>query len=391
MCGGSDEEPEALAEHAADVKANGPRDKITFTPDDLLLDGKNRVRACELAGIEITPEMIEVHHGDPLAFVISKNDQRRHMTERQRRAVRAQLAAYAAEMALPLGANQHTEGLATAKPSKEAAKATGIPSQDISYIRAIEKRGTPAEIEAVKTGKAPLRKTADVVNSRARAERLASHKTKSASVDPIADVACELIAKCSGPYAAWRTSSNMASIVGRAECCVKEALKCLGAATQKALDGITLEHRINGERNELFAKLGEHDLRRQLDEANAEIVKLRAENAELKHKVALLEGRRPIELPSSSVAAKADQYFREQSERLEKEEAEQVAPSNETHGGGKEDMQAPLTFHEFFAGAGMARLAGSQKIRRTAATSDKSTASRGRSSTASAATSQTRR
>jgi hypothetical protein len=112
-----DYSPEALAELAADIKASGLRDKITFTNDGLL-DGKHRARACELAGVEITLDMTEVYSGDPLAFVVSKNHHRRHLTVEQQRAIRAQLAAYAAEMALPLGANQHSEGLATAKPSK---------------------------------------------------------------------------------------------------------------------------------------------------------------------------------------------------------------------------------------------------------------------------------
>jgi hypothetical protein len=151
------------------------------------------------------------------------------------------------------------------------------------------------------------------------------------NANPYVDVGHLLITKCSGPKAEWRTSTKMAQILERAEFSVKEALKLFGGMveTHKASDRITLEYLINGEPDELFAKLGEHDLRRQLDEANAEIVKLRAENAELKRKVAQLEGRHPIEPPSSSVAAKADQYFREQSERLEKEEAGQAAPSKE--------------------------------------------------------------
>jgi hypothetical protein len=49
--------PEALVELAGDVVAHSLRDPVTFTPDGRLLDGKNRVRACELAGVEITADM----------------------------------------------------------------------------------------------------------------------------------------------------------------------------------------------------------------------------------------------------------------------------------------------------------------------------------------------
>jgi predicted transcriptional regulator len=331
--------PEALVEQAADIKAHGLRDSIALTPDGLLLDGKNRVRACMLAGVEIPSNKIEVCDGDPLAFVLSKNEHRRHMTEKQRRAVRARLAAYAAEMALPLGANQHTQGLATAKPSKEVAKATGIPPQDISYIRTIQRHGTSEEKAAVFSGDAPLRGTS--ANARARA------KPRAQSTDPYAevskalktangdDVARELVAKCSGPE--WRTVEELASIVGRKKDEVTEALKRLKAdglvEHQKSADGVALEYRIDDEPAR-FAPAG---LQRKLEFANARVreleqllrerdAQLREKDAQLREKDAKLR-ERDDEIaqlrakPSSSV---------EQMERFEGEEAEQAAPSKET-------------------------------------------------------------
>lgn len=44
--------PEALCELAADISANELHEPITMTPDGLLLDGRNRALACELAGVE---------------------------------------------------------------------------------------------------------------------------------------------------------------------------------------------------------------------------------------------------------------------------------------------------------------------------------------------------
>ena len=70
---GSDE-LEALA---ADIAENGLRDPITVTPDGLLIDGRNRARACELVGI--TPETVVYEGGDIGAFVRSRN-MRRHQS-----------------------------------------------------------------------------------------------------------------------------------------------------------------------------------------------------------------------------------------------------------------------------------------------------------------------
>jgi hypothetical protein len=64
----------------ADIKANGQHEDIVLL-DDKVLDGRNRYRACLAAGfapriIAFRPEV----HGEPLAFVISKNLKRRHPT-----------------------------------------------------------------------------------------------------------------------------------------------------------------------------------------------------------------------------------------------------------------------------------------------------------------------
>lgn len=62
---------------AADIAENGLRDPITVTPDGLLIDGRNRARACELVGI--TPETVVYEGGDIGAFVRSRN-MRRHQS-----------------------------------------------------------------------------------------------------------------------------------------------------------------------------------------------------------------------------------------------------------------------------------------------------------------------
>jgi N6-adenosine-specific RNA methylase IME4 len=80
---------------AADIKANGLREPLVMY-EGMLLDGRNRWRAALAAGIAITGKDIRQFDpkkdGDPLAFVISKNLQRRMLDESQRAMVAAKLA-----------------------------------------------------------------------------------------------------------------------------------------------------------------------------------------------------------------------------------------------------------------------------------------------------------
>lgn len=71
-----------LEELAESIKQNGQRQPIVLTEDGLILDGRNRYRACEMINVE--PE-IEVYDGDDLAaYVIDCNVSRRHLTTGQR-------------------------------------------------------------------------------------------------------------------------------------------------------------------------------------------------------------------------------------------------------------------------------------------------------------------
>lgn len=73
-----------LAELAADIKANGLLFPIKLTEHggkDVIVDGRNRAAACEIAGVEPEYEHLD---GDPKAFILAANVKRRHMTAGQR-------------------------------------------------------------------------------------------------------------------------------------------------------------------------------------------------------------------------------------------------------------------------------------------------------------------
>jgi len=80
---------EDFADMVEDIRQHGLLTPITQLPDGRVIDGKNRVRACRQAGVKIRAR---TYTGtNPIAFVISVNDRRRHSTKTRRREVIAAL------------------------------------------------------------------------------------------------------------------------------------------------------------------------------------------------------------------------------------------------------------------------------------------------------------
>lgn len=67
-----------------DIKSNGLRNPIVLH-DGMILDGGNRYRACIEAGVE--PEFTQFEGGNLVAFVLSANLHRRHLTAGQNAAI----------------------------------------------------------------------------------------------------------------------------------------------------------------------------------------------------------------------------------------------------------------------------------------------------------------
>lgn len=100
---------EELGKLAADIEINGLRNPIVLYRGEIL-DGRNRLKACELVDVE--PRFEEYEGADPVAFVISTNLHRRHLSP-------AQLVAISLE-ALPMfeaeALERYQEGVG--RPSK---------------------------------------------------------------------------------------------------------------------------------------------------------------------------------------------------------------------------------------------------------------------------------
>ena len=79
-------------ELVADIKANGLIHPLTVC-EGMLLDGRNRLRACEEAGVAPS---YEIYAGpDPLGFILSQNVARRHLDGSQRAMIAARLETFA--------------------------------------------------------------------------------------------------------------------------------------------------------------------------------------------------------------------------------------------------------------------------------------------------------
>jgi len=73
--------PDELAELAEDIAANGLAYPLV-TKDGLLIDGRNRREACRIA--KVKPTTTELNGQDPIAYILSSNINRRHMTKGSR-------------------------------------------------------------------------------------------------------------------------------------------------------------------------------------------------------------------------------------------------------------------------------------------------------------------
>jgi N6-adenosine-specific RNA methylase IME4/ParB-like chromosome segregation protein Spo0J len=147
-----------FADLVADIREHGLHEPIVIF-EDRVLDGRNRLRACEAAGVE---PVFTVYTGDdPVAFVISLNLRRRHLDESQRAMVAAKLAT------LRAGDNQHSEGL----PIGRSSELLNVGERSVARAREVQEHGTPELVHAVERGAVSVSAAADVATLAAQEQR----------------------------------------------------------------------------------------------------------------------------------------------------------------------------------------------------------------------------
>jgi hypothetical protein len=131
-----------------DIRQNGQCDPVVIH-DGAILDGRNRVRACQQLGLE--PIVVEWNEdGTPEAFVTSRNLHRRHLTISQRGLIAAKIA----NMKSGDSATQrHGVGIPTPSISKaQAAAMLGVHRDTVVNAAKVLADGTAEEIDEVAKG-----------------------------------------------------------------------------------------------------------------------------------------------------------------------------------------------------------------------------------------------
>ena len=101
--------PDELQSLADAIKASGLRDPILLDGEGVLLDGRNRLKACEIADVE--PTFVSVNGADADELILDKNIERRHLSTGQR-------AMAIAMRLVALEGDQQSNDIAAKKPPR---------------------------------------------------------------------------------------------------------------------------------------------------------------------------------------------------------------------------------------------------------------------------------
>ena len=164
-----------LRELADDIKANGQIHPIVIV-DGKLVDGRNRMVACEVAGVE--PEVehkTEAEVGDVWRYVVSANEHRRHLSTSQRAkaavAYKKHLEGAAKQRqrehgGTAPGRKKNTSGnisrSVSKRPREIAAEACGVSGRTVQDCETVEDRGVGGLQEMVDRGEVSVANAAKV-------------------------------------------------------------------------------------------------------------------------------------------------------------------------------------------------------------------------------------
>ncbi len=152
---------ESIQRLADDIRDNGLHQPI-WTYEGKVLDGRNRLTACKIAGVE--PVFREYKGDEPTAFAVSLNDRRRHMTKGALAAVAAELEPmFAADAKRRQIRKPKAESVVEKIPQQtpqpkareQAAQSVGVNDRYVSDAKKV-KEEAPEVFERLKAGKVTL-------------------------------------------------------------------------------------------------------------------------------------------------------------------------------------------------------------------------------------------
>jgi hypothetical protein len=139
----SESEFQALKE---DIQTHGQLEPILYWKE-MLVDGRNRLKACEELGIE--PREVELtDETDPVDYVISHNLHRRNLSETQRAVVGAKLATFRHGQ-VGNGRKVDPEISGSTFTTEEASKLLNVSESSIEKAKRVINEGSKAIVEMV--------------------------------------------------------------------------------------------------------------------------------------------------------------------------------------------------------------------------------------------------
>lgn len=162
-----------LQELADDIKAHGQHEPVLLL-GGAILDGRNRYRACQIAGVEPKFDYADGRViGDPFRYVASLNLHRRHLTESQRAMVGAKMKEHFAVLAKErqreggkIGGESDAKGSANlheaSRASADAAALVNVSTRSVDSASRVIERGAPELVAAVERGDVAVSAAAEV-------------------------------------------------------------------------------------------------------------------------------------------------------------------------------------------------------------------------------------
>jgi hypothetical protein len=163
----------------ADIRDNGQMEPIVIDSDGVLIDGRNRGRACDLLGI--APNVKTYDGADVLQYVISHNLHRRHLTDGQRAMIAARIATRkpGEHDGKPCGTTE------LPPTTDEAADLFKVKAGSVYKAKVVIKHGTESLQNLVANGGAPVLTAARVATELAPADQDEYVKHVLAGDDPV--------------------------------------------------------------------------------------------------------------------------------------------------------------------------------------------------------------
>ena len=145
-----------LADLTEDIRQHGLREPI-WLYEGKILDGRNRYRACQAAGVE--PVFADYQDDDPVGFVVSLNLHRRHLNEPQR-----EMAAGRIATAKRGGdrTSKHSANWRNDRTEVEAAKLLNVSERGVSRAKQVIRNGIPELTARVESGQVRVSTAADI-------------------------------------------------------------------------------------------------------------------------------------------------------------------------------------------------------------------------------------